>query len=91
MFCKDKKKKRMSQRLCRDIRSVRCRVYAGRLALGDSTAGANLSAASAADALVRIDVVDLALGNSLYGANRLAGAASNTVVVNNVSHDKINV
>ena len=55
-------------------------------ALCDSVGGANLCAAAAADALVRVDVVDVAGSDCSYGANGLAGSASYTVVANYVSH-----
>lgn len=50
-------------------------------------AGANFCAATALDALVRVDVIDIALRDSLNGANRHAGAASNARIGDYVSHD----
>ena len=56
------------------------------LALADSVVGADGCAAAAADACIRIDVIDFALGDSLYGANGLAGATCDAVVAYYVCH-----
>jgi len=46
----------------------------------DSFAGAYLSAGTAFDASIWIDVVDIAFGDSFNGANGQTGAASHTFV-----------
>ena len=58
------------------------------LAGDDSLAGANLCAAAAVDAGVRIDFVDIALGDRLGGTYGHTSATSYTVVGNYVSHDR---
>ncbi len=57
------------------------------LALLDSIVGADGCAAAAADASIRVDVIDFTLGNSLNGAYRLTCAACDATVCNNVSHN----
>ena len=56
------------------------------LAFDDSFGGATRCAGTAADAGVRIDVVDFAFADSANGAFGEASAASNALVGNNVSH-----
>lgn len=60
----------------------------GKSALGNSFVGANLRTAAAADARIRVDVIDIALRDSLYGAYGLAGAAGHAVVADYISHSK---
>ena len=56
--------------------------------LRDSVAGAYGSAATAADASIRIDVVfSLAFGDSLYGAYGNTSTAAHAVVANYISHN----
>lgn len=56
-------------------------------AFADSIVGANLCAAAAADALIRIDVIFVAGGDCSYRAYRLACSACDAVVANYVSHN----
>lgn len=76
----------VDSRYFRRSASQRPSVDAG-LALLDSVVGANRSAAAAADACVRIDVVDITLRDCLNGTYGLACATSDTSVCNYVSHD----
>ncbi len=57
------------------------------LAGSDSVRRANLCAASAVDAGVRIDVIDFTLADCLYRANRLTSTACDAGVSNYVCHD----
>ena len=58
-----------------------------RLAFRDSVARANLCAAAAVDAGVRVDVVDIALCDGVCGAYALASATCDAVVANYISHN----
>ena len=72
----------------KDIRSVSFFLTKSEreLSLGDSVAGANRSAAAAADASIGIDVVfSLAFGDSLYGAYGDTSTAAHAVVANYIS------
>ena len=57
------------------------------LSLRDCVVRTNLCAAAAADASVRIDVIDIALRDCVYGANRHASAACDAVIANYVCHN----
>ncbi len=56
------------------------------LSLLDCVVGAYRCATAAADASIRIDVIDLALGDCLYRAYRNTGTAGYAAVSNYISH-----
>ncbi len=57
------------------------------IAGSDCVRRANLCAAAAVDAGVRIDVIDFAFADCLYRANGLTSTASNAVVTNYICHN----
>lgn len=57
------------------------------LAGSDCVGGTNLSAASAVDAGIRIDVIDFTFADCLYGANGLTSTACYAVVTNYICHN----
>lgn len=59
------------------------------LAFGDCAAGANFCAAAAADAGVRVDVIDFTFRDCAYGANRFACATCHAVISNYVCHNSL--